>query len=140
MVFFDPMKSFHVSRRSFLKRCSALAAMTGLPVWFVERTLAADASAKKVAANDRPGIALIGCGSQGTRDAQNAAGWGDVVAVCDVDENQAKAAVEKLTVDGKAPKVFSDFRKVLERGDVHVLVNGTPDHWHTLVNLGAARA
>src|SRR5262245_65354144 len=134
------MNTFNVSRRSFLKRCSVVAAMSGMPVWFVERTLGAEADKKVPSANDRPGIALIGCGGQGTRDAQNAAGWGNVVAVCDVDENQAKAAVEKLTVDGKAPKVFSDFRKVLERGDVHVLVNGTPDHWHTLVNLGAARA
>jgi predicted dehydrogenase len=134
------MKSFHVSRRSFLKRCSVVAAMTGLPTWFVERALAADPVKPTRSANDRPGVALIGCGGQGTRDAQTAASWGNVVAVCDVDEAHAAAAVEKLTVEGKAPKAYSDFRKVLERGDVHVLVNGTPDHWHTLVNLGAARA
>ncbi|WP_414661836.1 Gfo/Idh/MocA family protein [Horticoccus sp. 23ND18S-11] len=135
------MKSFHVSRRSFLKRCSVVAAMSGLPLWFVERQLvAAEAGAKKVAANDRPGVALIGCGGQGTRDAQNAANWGEVVAVCDVDAKHAAAAAEKLTVDGRVPKIYADFRRVLERPDVHALVNGTPDHWHTLVNLGAARA
>jgi predicted dehydrogenase len=117
--------------------------MTGLPLWFVERTLAAEAepAKKNPSPNDRPGIALIGCGGQGTRDAQNAASWGDVVAVCDVDASHAEASAKKLTVEGKAaPKIFSDFRKVLERADVHTLVNGTPDHWHTLVNLGAARA
>lgn len=135
------MKPFHVSRRTFLKRCTTVAAMTGLPLWHVERSLAAAAEpARTVAANDRPGIALIGAGGQGTRDAQNAAGWGEVVAVCDVDEKRAAAAVRKLEVDGRAPKVYRDFRRVLERDDVHVLVNGTPDHWHTLVNLGAARA
>ena len=36
--------------------------------------------------------------------------------------------------------MYHDFRKVMERDDVHVIVNGTPDHWHTLVNLAAAKA
>ncbi|HUR60117.1 MAG TPA: Gfo/Idh/MocA family oxidoreductase [Opitutaceae bacterium] len=136
------MKPFHVSRRSFLKRCTAVAAMAGVPVWFVERQLAAaEAPKSRRAANDRPGIALIGCGGQGTRDAQTASGWGDVLAVCDVDSEHAGAAAAKLRAEGKAaPQIYSDFRKVLERPDVDVLVNGTPDHWHTLVNLGAARA
>jgi hypothetical protein len=35
---------------------------------------------------------------------------------------------------------YGDFRKLLERDDIHVIVNGTPDHWHTLVNVAAARA
>ena len=136
------MKTFYVSRRSFLKRCSMLAAMTGLPLWFIERQLAAaeEPAQKKPSANDRPGVALIGCGGQGTNDTKNAVNWGNVVAVCDVDEEHTAAAVKEFTVDGRAPKVFSDFRRVLERDDVHVLVNGTPDHWHTLVNLGAAKA
>jgi predicted dehydrogenase len=135
------MKTFRVSRRSFLKRCGVVAAATGLPDWFVARELAA-AEPRKTnrSPNDRPGVALIGCGGQGTRDAQNAANWGDVVAVCDVDRGRAAAAIEKLKVEGKAPTAYDDFRKVLERDDVHVIVNGTPDHWHTLVNLGAARA
>ncbi len=34
-------KRFHISRRSFLKTCSTIAAATGLPLWFVERELAA---------------------------------------------------------------------------------------------------
>ena len=76
------MKTFHVSRRTFLQRCTTVAALSGLPLWFVQRTLAAEATGTKApSANDRPGIALIGAGSQGTRVAQNAAGWGEVVAV-----------------------------------------------------------
>jgi predicted dehydrogenase len=63
-----------------------------------------------------------------------------VVAVCDVDEKHAASSVQKLTVEDKAPKAYDDFRRILERKDVHVIVNGTPDHWHTLVNLGAAVA
>jgi predicted dehydrogenase len=136
------MKTFHVSRRSFLKRCSTIAAASGLPFWFVERTLAAESGpARTKSPNDRPGIALIGCGGQGTRDAQNAANHGDILAVCDVDQKHAEASAQKLTAEGKAaPKIYRDFRQLLERDDISVLVNGTPDHWHTLVNLGAARA
>ena len=137
------MKTFHVSRRSFVKRCGLLAAATGVPAWFVERSLAATpAPTKPRSPNDRPRIALIGCGGQGTRDAQNAAaGWGDMVAICDVDSARAAAALPKFRAEGKfPPAVYFDFRKLLERDDVDVIVNGTPDHWHTLINIACARA
>ena len=103
--------------------------MTGLPLWFVERQLAAaEAPAtKKPAPLDRPGVALIGCGGQGTSDTRNAAYWGDVVAVCDVDSKHAADVAVKLTVEGKpAPKIYSDFRRVLERKDVHVTSTARP--------------
>ena len=45
-----------------------------------------------------------------------------------------------FTKDGKAPAQFTDFRKVLERKDVNIIVQATPDHWHTLINLAAASA
>jgi predicted dehydrogenase len=135
------IEPFHVSRRSFLKSCLATAAATGLPVWFLEQEQALAAPAiKPLGPNDRPRIALVGCGGQGTGDAVNASRLGDVVAVCDVDEGHASAAAKRLTKDAKAPEKYSDFRKVMERDDIHVIVNGTPDHWHTLVNMAAVRA
>jgi len=111
-------------------------------MWFMERQLSAsEAATAKVAANDRPGVVLVGCGGMGTVDALNAANYGDVVAVCDVDAERAAAAAAKLTVEGKAaPQVYRDFRQMLGRSDVQIVLNGTPDHWHTLVNLGAVRA
>lgn len=131
----------NISRRSFLKRCTMLAAATGLPLWFVERQLAAaEEPGKAPARNDLPGIALIGCGGMGKIDGLNAANYGELLAVCDVDENHAREAAEKFTIEGRAPAVYSDFRKVLERDDIHVIVNATPDHWHTLVNMAAAKA
>ncbi|HWA87761.1 MAG TPA: Gfo/Idh/MocA family oxidoreductase [Opitutus sp.] len=135
---------FNISRRAFVKRCATVAAMTGLPLWFVEHQLrAAEEQPAPVppAPNDRPGIALIGCGGQGSADAANASNYGNILAVCDVDANHAAAAVKRFTVEGKAPPaIYSDFRKLLERDDVHCIVNGTPDHWHSLVNIAAARA
>ncbi len=132
---------FQINRRSFLRRCSAIAAATGLPAWFVERELAAAAEPRKpLGPNDRPAVALIGCGGMGTGDARDALRFGDIVAVCDVDQGHLNNAVRDFTVDGKAPAAFRDFRKLLERGDVHAVINGTPDHWHSLVNIAAARA
>ena len=136
-----PIKEFQVSRRTFLGRVTAAAAMSGLPAWFLERQMLGAAEVTKVPSpNDRPGIALIGCGGMGKADAGNASNHGDIIAVCDVDSSRAAEARAKFTVDGKAPAQYSDFRKLLERQDVHVVVNATPDHWHSLINIAAARA
>ena len=135
-------KPFQISRRSFLATCTATAAATGLPMWFVDRDLAAAAepAPKPPGPNDRPGIALVGCGGMGRGDAQNASRFGDILAVCDVDASHAQAAAKQFTKDGRTPTAYTDFRKALERDDIHVVVQGTPDHWHTLVNLAAAKA
>lgn len=135
-------KSFQISRRSFLNRCAVTAAATGLPLWFVERelALAAEPLAKTLSPNDRPGVALVGCGGMGRGDAQNANRFGDIVAVCDVDDGHTDQAAKQFTKGGKAPAKFSDFRKVMECDEVQVIVQGTPDHWHTLINLAAAKA
>jgi len=134
--------SHPLSRRSFLTHCAAAAAATGVPAWFGERTAAAAEGAVTVpsSANARPGVALIGCGGMGRGDARNASRFGDIVAVCDVDQKHLAAAAQEFTKDGKAPAQYADFRKVMERDDIHVIVQATPDHWHTLINLAAAKA
>lgn len=133
--------SFFISRRSFLKRCSLAAAATGLPAWFIERDFAEAAPATKIGPNDRISIALIGCGGQGRGDANYARQKGaDIVAVCDVDDNHADEAAKQFSKNGKAADKYKDFRKVLERADINAIICGTPDHWHTLVNIAAANA
>jgi hypothetical protein len=76
----------------------------------------------------------------GTGDAKNASHLGEIIALCDVDEKHVAKAAEQFTKDGKTPAKYNDFRKVMERDDVHVILTGTPDHWHTLVNLAATQA
>jgi predicted dehydrogenase len=88
------------------------------------------------AADEKPRIGLVGCGGMGMGDARNASRFGTVVAVCDVDADHLDRAVKQYP----GSKPFSDFRKLLERKDVDVVLNATPDHWHTLVNLAALRA
>ncbi len=122
----------HVSRRRFLK---AAAAASSLPLWYLEET-SSQAATRPLSPNDRPGIGLIGCGGQGRGDCHAAKNFGDVIAVADVDARHA----EEAKAEFKAEHKFSDFRKLLERDDIHIIINGTPDHWHTLINVGAARA
>jgi len=134
-------KPFNISRRSFLKTCASLAATTGLPMWFLERELLGAASpSKPLSPNDRPGIALVGCGGMGRGDAKNASRFGEIIALCDVDEKHVSQAAEQFAKDGRKPAKYSDFRKLMERDDVHAIITGTPDHWHTLVNLAATQA
>ncbi len=133
-------KCFFISRRSFLKRCSLAAAATGLPAWFVESELAQAAPRAKLGPNDRPAIALIGCGGMGRGDASSAKRFGDIVAVCDVDDSHAEQVAKLVEESGKKPDIYKDLRRVMERSDIQVILNATPDHWHTLVNLAAARA
>lgn len=109
-----------LSRRTFLQTTAGVALSAGL-------TRAAD---------EKPRIGLIGCGGMGTGDAKNASRFGQVVAVCDVDAGRAAKAAGQFN----GAKVYEDFRKLLELKDVDVVINGTPDHWHTLVNLAALRA
>jgi predicted dehydrogenase len=134
-------KPFFISRRSFLKRCSLAAAATGLPLWFVEREMAEAAPpGKRPGPNDRPAIALVGCGGMGRGDADNARRFGDIVAVCDVDDNHSAAAAAQFAGGGRTPDKYNDFRKVMARDNIDVIINATPDHWHTLINLAAAQA
>jgi predicted dehydrogenase len=123
----------HVPRRRFLK---AVAAAASVPLWYLEEMKSQAASPRPLSPNDRPGIALIGCGGQGRGDTNWAKGFGNVVAVADLDDQHAESAKKQF----KAEAAYKDFRKLLEREDVHVIINGTPDHWHSLVNVAAARA
>src|SRR5436309_3480008 len=105
--------TFQISRRSFIKRCSLTAAATGLPLWLVERDLARAAeqnASPSSSPNNRPGIALIGCGGQGNGDLAGAAKFGNVVALCDPKENPLKGTAARYTKDGNAPATFTDFR------------------------------
>lgn len=133
---------FHISRRSFIRRCSAIAAATGLPLWYVKQQVASAESpvAGNKSPNDRPRLALIGSGGMGAGGAKSCMRFADVVALCDVDQAQMDKRIDRFIVDGKKPDTYRDFRKLLERDDIDCIVNGTPDHWHSLINIAAARA
>jgi predicted dehydrogenase len=122
-------------RRSFLKTAAALG-LAGLPAWFVEETLAQSKPEKKLAANDKPNFALIGCGGEGRGIAKFATRFANPVAVCDVDSKHAGEASHDLG----GVKIYKDFRQLLEQKNIDTVLNATPDHWHTLINLAALKA
>ncbi|RIK88911.1 MAG: oxidoreductase [Planctomycetota bacterium] len=118
------------SRRDLLKTTAA-----ALPAWFVESSVRPALAAEK-SPNARPRVALVGCGGMGQHDARLAKRFGDVVAVCDVDAAHLAAAAKAF----KGAEKFSDYRKVCDAPNVDVIINATPDHWHTLINLRAVRS
>jgi myo-inositol 2-dehydrogenase/D-chiro-inositol 1-dehydrogenase len=123
------------NRRAFLRSGAALGAAGALvPRWLTGQKARAGESAAK---NDRPHVGVIGYGGRGSAIAQQAARFGDVVAVCDVDRKHAEAAQAAF---GGKPDVYQDYRRLLDRKDVDVVTNGTPDHWHTAVNIAACNA
>ncbi len=124
-----------VSRRRFLQTASSAAALGAAAYWVTDTPARA---AHYTAKNDRPLVAAVGVGGRGMGDARAAAHFGDMVAVCDVDLARAERA--KATFDGK-PAVFQDYRKMLDaHPEIEVVINGSPDHWHTAINVAACRA
>ena len=123
------------TRRDFLKTSSMLAAGTALPHFAWSQPAFANKSA-----NDRPIIGCIGVGSMGTGDAHGHSGFGDIVAVCDVDQNHANRAKNDERIGKGKADVYGDYRKVLDRDDIDVVSVVTPDHWHIKIAVEALEA
>jgi len=129
------------NRRDFLKKSSLAFAGSGAAFLFPMELLAT--MRKKVSANDKIQVGLIGCKGMGFSDLSSMLKISEVevVALCDVDENVLKARTGDLEKAGiKKPKWYKDYRKLLENKDVDVVIIGTPDHWHCLMLTDALQA
>lgn len=132
------MKKF--TRRNFIQDSTLIAAgagalSTALP--------AASEDKEKVAANDKISVALIGCGGQGNADLKQMLKIDGVecLALCDVDaEHLAKTADDVEKNRGKRPDTHKDFREVIDRKDIDVVIVATPDHWHAIPTILACQA
>ena len=105
--------------------------------------LVVPATVRAAGANDRVRVGLIGCGGMGKGDLATFFLNSEVECpvICDVDDRQLAEAA-KLVEDkrGKKPDTVKDFRRVLERKDVDVLLIATPDHWHALPTVLGCQA
>jgi len=121
-------------RRRFL----AVAAGALGTAWAAPRVLrsAAQPSARR-SPNDRPGIGAIGMRYQGTVITLKAQAHGRVVAIADVDRHVREQARASF---GSTPAIYEDYRALLDRKDVDVVMIGTPDHWHAKMLIDACRA
>ncbi len=138
------------TRRQFLTRTTlAAAAAFAAPMFIPASALGRDGH---VAPSERINVALIGLGKLGRnshlpgilgkQDAQ-------VVALCDVDRQKLEAARKEVEDfyqeqagkgEWKGCATYGDFRVMLERPDIDGVIIATPNHWHALQAIAAARA
>ncbi len=99
--------------------------------------------ASEPGANDKVRLGLIGCGGMGQGDLKcfflNPEV--DCAVICDIDDAHLLAGTQICEEKGyKKPDIVKDFRRVLDRKDVDVVLIATPDHWHALPMVMAAQA
>ncbi|MGE3804040.1 MAG: Gfo/Idh/MocA family oxidoreductase [Gemmataceae bacterium] len=117
------------NRRQFLKQSAA--AGVG---FFAAAGLTPSVSRS---ANERLSFAGIGVGGKGSSDIDNCGNLGDVVAICDIDDNPLGKKAEKFP---KAKK-YNDFRKMLEETgkSIDAVTVSTPDHTHAVAAMMAMK-
>jgi predicted dehydrogenase len=122
--------SYLTDRRRFLKT----TALTGVGV-FVSGTAAAEDSKSP---NERIRFGCIGVGGKGSSDSGDAKRNGDVVAICDIDDNTLEKAATKSFPNAAK---YNDFRKMLhEMGkNIDAVTVSTPDHMHAPASALAMR-
>ncbi|MHC4518794.1 MAG: Gfo/Idh/MocA family protein [Planctomycetota bacterium] len=132
----------NLARRTFIKRTAGLAlGAMGFP--YVVRP-AALGKAGSVAASERITVGCVGVGPQGTGVMRNFLSQKDcrVVGICDLKEprrDTVSAIVNKHYGDSDCA-AYTDYREIIARDDIDVILAAPTDHWHVLVALEAARA
>ncbi|MHC4574104.1 MAG: Gfo/Idh/MocA family protein [Planctomycetota bacterium] len=131
-----------INRRKFLKKTAA--AVTGtiaFPYIVPSPALGANGS---VAPSNRIVMGCIGVGGKGTGDMRGfiLKPQVQIVAVCDVQaelRDRARNMVNEY-YNNKGCTAYNDFREIIGRGDIDAVTIGTPDHWHAIPAIMAAKA
>lgn len=116
-----------LSRRRFLQQ----SALFGAGAFISSRA----GFARTLSPNDKLNIGVVGVAGRGGDDLQGVSSQ-NIVALCDVDDNNLDAAMAKYP---KAAR-YNDFRKLLDRNDLDAVVVGTPDHTHAPITVMALKA
>jgi len=126
-----------LTRRSLLK--SALAAAAA-PYAITSFSLA---GTDRPAPSNRLAVGCVGLGGRGTSDMRGFLSFDEVQVVAACDVRQASREAAKSTVNqrygGEGCAAVNDFRDVVTRPDIDVVMIGTPDHWHALVSIAAMK-
>lgn len=133
-----------ISRRRFLQQSGAVAGAVAVPMIVPASVFGADAPSERIT------VGCIGTGRMGQGDMRDLLRFpqAQIVAVCDVDSKRAKDA-QKIVVDHYSRQTgtawtgceaYGDFRDVTGREDIDAVMIATPDHWHALPAIAAAKA
>lgn len=65
-----------------------------------------------------------------------------IAAICDVNQTNIENALIRLEKSGSPskPEVFTDYKKLLARTDLHGVLIATPEHWHAQMAVDAIEA
>ena len=128
-----------LSRRSFLK--STATAAVAAPYVVPPSALGRDGPP---APSNRITMGCIGVGGMGSGNLGSFLGQSDcrVLAVCDVDRNHLNNARNRINDHYKNTDcaAYDDFRKLVARTDVDAISLATPDHWHAIPAVAAAKS
>ena len=130
-----------ITRRQFLKNSAAATAGTFL----LAPTIVPSSVFGAGAPSNRITFGCIGVGRMGLGDLREILGFKQarVVAVCDVDSNRVKYArqlVDKRYSTNGDCATYKDFRDLIARDDIDAVSVVTPDQWHALPAIAAAKA
>ena len=137
-----------LTRRLFLRHAISTCGIASLPQLIPGSVWGAEGS---VAPSKRITMGLIGRGLMGSGHLTRLAGDRavQVLAVCDVDRSrreEGKRLLEQFYAAEGAPApprggaVYNDYRELLARPDLDAVLIATPDHWHALQAIDAAKA
>lgn len=125
--------SDEMNRRDFMKRATMTTVGAGLAM------SGAGVTGNVLGANEKVVVGVIGTGRMGVSNLEAFAKHPEVeiAAVCDVYQPNLEKGLK--ATEGKA-KTYKDFREILDRKDINVVIISTPDHWHALQTVLACQA
>ncbi|PWU17226.1 MAG: oxidoreductase [Verrucomicrobia bacterium] len=132
-----------LSRRRFLARSAVSAGLAPIALGALSSPFVRSARAGEPASNEKVRLGLIGCGTMGQGDLNCFFLNQEVecAVICDVDDARLGEGVKICEKErGKRPDTTKEFRRVLDRKDVDVVLVATPDHWHALPTVMACQA
>ena len=129
-----------MKRREFIQTSTGLALTSA----FITKKASAYSFREEFAQKKRR-VGLIGTGWYGKSDLFRLLQVApvEVVSLCDVDKNLLKDCAEQVAgrqESKKTPRTYSDYRQMLKEKDLDIVLIATPDHWHALPMIEAAKA
>jgi predicted dehydrogenase len=133
------MVKHDVSRRDFVMRASSAAGASLAAKTILLDPVASYAQNTPVAANDRLRMGMIGVGEQGAGVLRRAVAHPGIecVAACDLWDGRHTLAQE---IVGKPIKCTRHYQELLDDKDIDIIINATPDHWHSKIVVDSCNA